>query len=226
MRDFQCSFEKEDVSITFREQQKGSAHTVCIGGRQYTLEGDSEKIEWLKEHLSLSPESSISMDQLHDRIQKSGDLKLIFSKVSSVGSAVLSESLEAQRVKMEEFLSEAVEKQHFQGAVLVVKDGRTILHGGYGLLDVGEEKNNPSTRFCIGSMGKMLTASAISSLVQQGKLSLDNKILDHLPPQFHSPLFSEITVRHLLSHSAGLPMYGSMPTDDERTKGFSPDDLY
>lgn len=73
-----------------------------------------------------------------------------------------------------------------------------------GLLE-GGRKITPETRFNVASLGKMFTAVAIGQLVDSGRLSFEDEIgkhLDELPPAFRP-----LTVRQLLSHTAGLGNY-------------------
>jgi CubicO group peptidase (beta-lactamase class C family) len=65
-----------------------------------------------------------------------------------------------------------------------------------------------STRFRLASLSKQFTAAAILSLVEQGRLSLDDSLADRLPGL---PSYTRtITVRHLLTHTAGLPDYEAL----------------
>jgi CubicO group peptidase (beta-lactamase class C family) len=89
-------------------------------------------------------------------------------------------------------------------AVAVVRDGRIVATGAYGLANL--ELNVPvtlDTIFPIASLDKQLKASAIMLLVQDGKVHLD----DEIGPYFTDPPVSwkGIHVRNLLSHTSGLP---------------------
>ena len=74
---------------------------------------------------------------------------------------------------------------------------------GYGFANVElDDPVTPDTVFRLASMTKQFTATAIMLLVEKGKVGLDNKITKYLP---NSPdTWSDITVRHLLTHTAGL----------------------
>ena len=88
-------------------------------------------------------------------------------------------------------------------AVAVTVDGRTVLRKGYGMADVaGAKAISPGTIFRIASVTKSLTATAILQLVDAGKLKLDDPISRYLPD---APGGGKILVRHLLSHTAGVP---------------------
>lgn len=88
-------------------------------------------------------------------------------------------------------------------AVLVVKDGRVVLKKGYGLANLEfAAPITPATVFDIASVSKQFTGFAISTLIQEGKISPDDEIHKYLPevPQFGKV----ITVRNLIHHTSGL----------------------
>src|SRR5262249_42081602 len=95
-------------------------------------------------------------------------------------------------------------------AVAVVVDGDTIYAKGFGVREVSTNAPaDPDTMFRIASMTKSFTALAILKLRDEGKLRLDDPIGRWVPelstvayPTKDSP---PITLRHLLSHSAGFP---------------------
>lgn len=88
-------------------------------------------------------------------------------------------------------------------AVLVVKDGKVVLKKGYGMANLEfEAPITPATVFDIASVSKQFAGFAISTLIQEGKISLDDDIHKYLPevPQFGKT----ITIRHLVHHTSGL----------------------
>ena len=92
----------------------------------------------------------------------------------------------------------------FAGVVLVAKGDRIIVRRAYGLADrEWRIPNRADTRFHLGSVGKMFTAAAILKLAQQGKLSLDDSLARWVPEYPH-PEAAQITLRQLLTHSAGI----------------------
>lgn len=74
-------------------------------------------------------------------------------------------------------------------------------HFGYSDLATGV-KVNDNTLFHGFSVTKTMTAVAILQLAEQGKLSLDAALTDYLP---HYSGMEDVTIRHLLSHTSGLP---------------------
>jgi CubicO group peptidase (beta-lactamase class C family) len=101
-----------------------------------------------------------------------------------------------------------VEKNHqaglFDGAVLVAQNGQVIFSKGYGFAD-RENKipNTPQTKFLLASISKQFTAMAILLLQEQGKLKVEDSVCNYITncPE----IFKPVKIRHLLSHSSGIP---------------------
>jgi D-alanyl-D-alanine carboxypeptidase len=92
-------------------------------------------------------------------------------------------------------------------AVLVTRDGKTLLRKGYGLADVElGVAIQPEHVFRVASITKQFTAVAILQLVEQGKISLDDPITKFFPDY---PTRETITVEHLLTHTSGMQSYSS-----------------
>ena len=97
------------------------------------------------------------------------------------------------------------------GALAVAKDGKLVVAKGYGWANVAAHQPvTMDSLFCLASVSKALTAAAVLRLVEDGKLSLDDRVYRLLGrPQ---PLdgfqldarVKDITVRHLLLHAAGF----------------------
>jgi D-alanyl-D-alanine carboxypeptidase len=93
-------------------------------------------------------------------------------------------------------------------AVLVMRDGKTLLRKGYGLagLELGVAIQ-PEHVFRVASITKQFTAVAILQLVEQGKISLDDPITKFFPD--YPTQGKTITVEHLLTHTSGMQSYSS-----------------
>jgi CubicO group peptidase (beta-lactamase class C family) len=106
----------------------------------------------------------------------------------------------------------------FSGTVLVARKGELILHKGYGLSD--RRRKAPFTTETvhdIGSITKQFTAAAILKLEMDGKLSVTDRLADHLEGVPEDK--TGITLHHLLTHTSGLDHgYGN---DDD----YAPKDL-
>ncbi len=94
-------------------------------------------------------------------------------------------------------------------AVAVVAQDRVICSRGYGTTSVeaGGCEVTPDTLFRVGSITKLMTATAVLSLVEAGKLDLDAPVTHYVPwLELSEPGGAEgITLRMLLAHSSGLP---------------------
>jgi D-alanyl-D-alanine carboxypeptidase len=111
-----------------------------------------------------------------------------------------SELLAALREKLEK--DSAADK--FAGAVIVAKDGKVIFKGAYGMAD-REKKipNMPDTKFRIGSMNKMFTATSILQLVQAGKIALTDPLGKYITDYPNKEFGSKVTIQQLLTHTGG-----------------------
>lgn len=96
-------------------------------------------------------------------------------------------------------------------AVAIVKGDSLLLSKGYGVRELGKAGEvNDRTLFAVASLSKAFTAASLAMLVDQGKLSWDDKVIDHLPYfQLYDPYATrEMTVRDLLCHRSGLHTFG------------------
>lgn len=110
-----------------------------------------------------------------------------------------------QAVKaLESEAASAAANDQFSGAILVTQEGRILLQQAHGLADRKVQvKNTSDTRFRLGSMNKMFTATAVLQMVGGGKLDLDTPIGKYLPDYPNKELAGRVTVRHLLTHTGG-----------------------
>lgn len=98
-----------------------------------------------------------------------------------------------------------VEKDEFSGVVLVARGDSVLLERAYGEAD--REKHVPNrldTRFHVGSIDKMFTSVAIAQLVQAGRLSFDDTLARVLPEYPNRDAARRVTIRQILTHTAGL----------------------
>lgn len=94
-------------------------------------------------------------------------------------------------------------------AVAIVKDGQVVLARGYGVREQGKPGAvDARTQFAIASNTKAFTAASLSILADEGKLKLDDRVVDHLPSFRMSDPFvtGEMRIRDLLAHRSGLSL--------------------
>ena len=124
--------------------------------------------------------------------------------------------------KVDDYIRAEMKTQQIPGLSLaVIKNGEIVLARGYGLANVEHQVPvNPETIFQSGSMGKQFTATAVMMLVEDGKLSLDDKITKYFTDGPES--WNKITVRHLLTHTSGMTDY---PDDFDLRRDYTEDEL-
>lgn len=94
-------------------------------------------------------------------------------------------------------------------AVSVVHDGELVYAKGHGILEVGNDASvDADTLFQIASVSKAFTAASLALLADDGKLDLDDRVIDHLPEfRMYDPYVTrEFRIRDLLTHRSGLPL--------------------
>ena len=125
--------------------------------------------------------------------------------------------------KIDHYINAEMQKQKIPGVSLaVVRNGKIAILKSYGLADVEHRiPVKPETVFQSGSMGKQFTAAAIMILVEEGKITLDEKISKYLTDVPAS--WNNITVRHLLTHTAGL---GDYPSEVDLRRDYTEDEYF
>lgn len=125
------------------------------------------------------------------------------------------------RSDLQTIIDEFAEKNHIPGLSVAISKGRHVTwQGVVGWADVENARPvTPVTVFRIGSVSKSITAMAVLSLVDSGKVTLDENILQHIP-EYNPGIASRIRVRHLLSHQSGIRHYQYDEGEKESKKRF------
>ena len=113
--------------------------------------------------------------------------------------------------RIDEICQESLELWKVPGMAIAIVTADTIVFAkGYGVCDI-EKRNkvDENSVFAIASNTKTFTATAMAILVEEGKLSWDDKVVDHLPWfQLYDPyVTANITIRDLLCHRSGLETF-------------------
>ncbi len=91
-------------------------------------------------------------------------------------------------------------------AVMVIRDGEILHAAGYGYADLEHRVPiTPQTAFRLASVSKQFTAMAVMILAERGQLAYDDPVVKYLPEL--ARFGDQITLRHLLTHTGGLPDY-------------------
>ena len=94
-------------------------------------------------------------------------------------------------------------------AVAIVKDGKVVMEQGFGPREIDKPAQvDAHTLFAIASNTKAFTAAALQQLAEQGKLKMDDRVIDHLPWfRMSDPYVThEMRIRDLLAHRSGLSL--------------------
>jgi D-alanyl-D-alanine carboxypeptidase len=122
----------------------------------------------------------------------------------SICGAVAQAQGEGACERLERHAREALEPMGFSGAVLVRRGDELLLRRGFGPADRERElANAPETVFRIGSVSKQFTAALVLRLSERGLVDLDALAGEYWVDC--PPAWSEVTVRHLLGHTSGIP---------------------
>jgi CubicO group peptidase (beta-lactamase class C family) len=109
------------------------------------------------------------------------------------------------------------DQKHPGASVMVIKDGKVVLERSYGLANLATgEKVTPDTNFRLASVTKQFTAAAVSILAKQKKLAYGDLITKYFPEL--AEIAHGVTLKHLLTHTSGLPEYDRLLPDNDKTQ--------
>jgi CubicO group peptidase (beta-lactamase class C family) len=131
----------------------------------------------------------------------------MLAMTSVVRSALAQGAVNAdQRQRVDALFARVITAGEPGAAVVVSRGSEIMLAAGYGVADVETRTAiTPSTAFRLASVSKQFTAAAILTLVESRRLTLDDRLGDLLSG---IPAYARaITVRHLLTHTSGIPDY-------------------
>ncbi|WP_265562472.1 serine hydrolase domain-containing protein [Sphingomicrobium arenosum] len=118
-------------------------------------------------------------------------------------------------------MREAMQRYSFPGgAIVVVRDGEILLKEGYGVADLatGRPVDPDGDLFRAASISKLLVWTLVMQDVERGKIELDRDINDYLDFDIEPTFGRPITMRHLMTHSAGFAdrFHGVLSSDLSR----------
>ena len=120
--------------------------------------------------------------------------------------------IQTELEELRTFLKKTVQSKQVSGvSLLLVYKGQMVFKEAYGLADIKEKKAfNTDTIVWIRSSSKPIVSTAIMTLVDEGKISLDEPVSKYLPGlgllkvRGSGGMFTSPTMRQLLSHTSGL----------------------
>lgn len=136
-----------------------------------------------------------------------------FLMICLLAGTVLSVSGQSKQAALDRFFQALVKNQQFSGNVLVVDQDKIVYEKSFGFADhIAKTPNTPDITFPIASITKIFTATVILQLKEKGLIDIAapvNKYLAAFP-------YPEVTVRHLLSHTSGLPPYNAFFDEEKK----------
>lgn len=151
-------------------------------------------------------------------------LATLLSPASPSHAQALAERPAADRVAAiaAEVLQRAAERDGFNGAVVLMRDGQVVYEAAAGLAEHQPDRPfRPDTPSDGGSLAKTLTAALVWEHAQQGRLALDDPVVRHLPNYPHR----EHRLGDLIGHRNGLPDYDFFERDFRPGQPRDTDDL-
>jgi D-alanyl-D-alanine carboxypeptidase len=128
---------------------------------------------------------------------------IAFIAIAAVTAVLQAQELPAEmRANIDKAAGDILAKNGVPSAsVAVVRDGKIVYEHAYGLANVETKlAASPQMRYSIGSISKQFTAAAILMLAEEGKLSLDDKVIRWLPDLTRA---GDVTIRQILSMTSG-----------------------
>ncbi len=178
---------------------------LAAGASEIKLLVQAGRSGWLEMSFQFEPQPPHKFLGLRveDTEPPAGEASAAAATQPAIAAAKMSET--EAFTSIEKLLDERVKADAFSGVVIVAKNGKPVFGRAYGM--ASKEHNVPNrldTKFNLGSINKVFTQIAVGQLVEQGKLSLDDKLGKHLPDYPNRDAAEKVTIRHLLSMSSGI----------------------
>ncbi len=106
--------------------------------------------------------------------------------------------------KLDDYINHISKNNRDIGSISIFKDGKEVYNKSFGQSSLPNSKFKPNTRYQVGSISKVFTATLIFKAIEQGKITLDDR-LNKWYPQIKND--QNISLKNLLEHSSGLGDY-------------------
>ena len=132
----------------------------------------------------------------------------------------------AVEARLDHLFTEAYPADGPGATVIVTREGTPLYRKAYGMADLElGVPMQPDNVLRIGSITKQFTAVLVMMMVEEGKLSLDDPLVEHFP-DYPAAQAEGVTVHHLLTHTSGLKSYTGMEEWGERWRDdFTPEEM-
>ncbi len=122
-----------------------------------------------------------------------------------MGSCNSSSNINDLSVRLDSIMDKHYQQSSPGAAILIAKNGEIIYERYIGVANM--ETNSPiteNTAFNIASISKQFTAVSALKLQEEGKINLNDSVKKYFP-HFKSCIWDKVKLKHLLSHSSGVP---------------------
>ncbi|MFP7494523.1 serine hydrolase domain-containing protein [Terribacillus saccharophilus] len=117
--------------------------------------------------------------------------------------------------RLTDYLDKYLKQEKIPGAsIAIVSKDETVYAYNWGVTGEDEQPVTSQTPFSLGSISKSFTGLAIAKMESEGKLSLNDYVSDFLPDLQLGGAESQITIRHLLTHTSGISSYDGLKVAD------------
>ena len=153
--------------------------------------------------------SSFVISNNSDNLKEDDTTSVIAEGISEKATPILIEKyskLETKKVthKLDSLLFRINKRHDFHGSILVAKNGKLVYQNQIGTANFRKkELLSKESVYQLASVSKQFTAAAIMILKEQNQLQLTDTVTAYFP---NFP-FKDVTIKHLLNHTAGLPKY-------------------
>lgn len=142
--------------------------------------------------------------------------KIMISLCAIAGISSCSDKKMPEIEKIDKLMSAQFPSAEPGAAIAILRGDEVLLEKGYGLADMNTlSPVTPETFFCLASISKQFTATAILQACEKGTISLEDEVRSYFP-QFTDPIWDGVRIKHLISHSSGLPDARSRYTREEK----------
>lgn len=215
------------IKLSFVEANDKDINGVFYENRQYSLvvtgidKTDTSIIKEVEEFVisKLNGENHLSKNQFIEALIKTLNATILTEdpNVQSIKDVALSimtlKPSVSSEAKFQSYLLSAIKNFGFQGSVFIRKGNKKIADSS-SMTELSDKIYDSNSLFQIGSLTKLLMATAIMRLVDRGKIQINQSINTYLPNTYHHPDWEKITVEDLLTHRSGLPNYHHAEVSD------------
>lgn len=123
-----------------------------------------------------------------------------------------------------DYIETFLEEHRIPGAsIAIVHENDLVFSKAWGVTGESEKKVTTETPFTLGSISKSLTGLAVMTLMEDSKIHLEDSVQKYIPwfTLKNKQAASQITIKHLLTHSSGISTYSGLSISDKGAKDFN-----